>query len=341
MSFRPGLTLGLMLSAFAAFSSSSTYVLNSYGIGSGGTNNSSSTTYKLNGNINSQQSSTSPTSTTYNDGNGTVNTGQINVPPAPALSNGSSTYYNKLLMTINKTADPSDSLYAVAISTNNFSTTSYISATGTIVTSPVFQSYTAWGGSSGSYITGLANSTTYEVKASAMEGQFSNTNYGAYTSAATVSPSITFSVSPNSVSMGSLVPGTVITSSAITFGLTTNANSGGAIYVYGVHNGLYGASESYTIPATSSTLSSSTSGFGIQVSSVGQTSGGPFTISSPYNGTGSTVGTETTSPSVMTSSSAPIVGATASTVLKAITTGSVPTGSDYSETLTFISAANY
>jgi hypothetical protein len=340
MDLRRGLLVGLALSVFASFSSSTSYTLNSYGIGAGGTNNSSSSTYSVDGNLGNQTNLNSA-SGTYTNNSGTVNTGQLNSPPAPTLSNGSSTYYNKLLMTINNTADPSDSTYAVAISTNNFSTTNYVSASGTIVASPVYQSYSAWGGASGSYITGLSYSTTYEVEAAAKEGQFSNTKFGAYSSAATVSPSITFSVSPNSISMGSLVPNTVITSTSLSFGFTTNANAGGAIYVYGLRNGLYGASESYTIPAVSATLSSGSPGFGVQVSSASQTSGGPFTISSPYNGSGNTVGIESTVPQIMTNSAYPIVSGTASAVLKAITNANVPTGSDYSETLTFISAANY
>jgi hypothetical protein len=341
MSIRPGLLVAFSLPLFASFSSSSTYVLKSYGLGSGATNNSSSSTYNLNGNLGERANSTSPSSATYTANTGSVNTGQLNSPPAPTLSNGSSSYYNRLLMVINNSADPSDSLYAVAISSDGFATTNYVSASGTIVGTPVYQSYTAWGGSSGTYITGLQYSTTYEVKAAAVEGQFSNTEYGAYASAATVSPSITFSVSPNSISMGSLIPNTVVSSSSISFGLSSNANAGSAIYVYGLNNGLYGSSESYTIPAVSTSLTSSSPGFGIQVSSVGQASGGPFISSSPYNGTGNTVGAESSIPKLMAYSTYPITSATASTVLKAITNANVPTGSDYSETLTFLSAANY
>ena len=37
-----------------------------------------------------------------------------------------------------------------------------------------------------------------------MQGMFNNTNYGAYATASTVTSSLTFSLSPNSTSMGRL-----------------------------------------------------------------------------------------------------------------------------------------
>jgi hypothetical protein len=330
----------LSLPVIAAFSSSANYQLNSYGINGGGTNNTASTNYNLRGAAGEQTNGVT-NSTNYSAGNGSIQTGELNVPPAPTLSNGSNTYYNRLLVTINNTVDPSDSKFAIAISSNSFSTTNYVGASGTLVSSPVYQSYSSWGGASGSFIVGLANSTTYEVKVAALENQFSNTNFGSYASATTVSPSITFSLTPNSISMGTLTLGSVVTSSNISFGITTNGNSGAGIYIYGAHSGLYSATQSYTIPAYSGNLASQSEGFGAQGTSPTQTSGGPLSVTSPFNGTGNNVGAESTTPQQIFSSSNPIVSGSANANLQAIFGVSTPTASDYSETLTFISAANF
>ena len=197
--------------------------MNSYSVGPGATNNASSSTYHLQGTVGEQANGTTA-GTTYTANNGSVQTEQLNVPGAPTLSNGSNTYYNQLSFIVNTGILPSDATYAIAVSTDSFTTTNYVQADGTLNTTPVYQSYTAWGGSSGSFMTGLSASTAYEVKVAAKEGQFTNTEYGAYASASTVaSSSTTFSISPNSLSLGSLLPGSVVTSTNISLGFATGA----------------------------------------------------------------------------------------------------------------------
>src|SRR5688572_14903128 len=85
---------------FAAFSQSNNFELQNYSVGSGGTNDSSSSTYKLNstsGEITGQGSA----STTKKLEPSSIEGQQANVPSAPTLSNGGGTYYNKLDFIIN------------------------------------------------------------------------------------------------------------------------------------------------------------------------------------------------------------------------------------------------
>jgi hypothetical protein len=324
---------------FAAFSSSPSYQLKSYGVSPGGTNSSSSATYNLQGTAGEQTNGTSTGQTApYTANSGSIQTEQINVPPAPTLSNVT---YNSIKFTLDSSKDPSDATYAVAISSNNFVTTNYINSAGVLAGSAVYQTYASWGGSSGTNIVGLANNTTYEVKVAAMEGQFTNTEFGPFASATTTTPSVTFSVSPNSVSLGNLLPGSVVTSSNITLGFTTNALSGGAVYVYGANGGLRSTSRSFTIPAFTGDLSSQSQGFGVQATAPTQTSGGPFTLASPFNGTSHTVGAETVVPQQIVFTTSPITGGSANTNFQAITSSTTPSASDYQETLTFNAAANF
>ena len=332
------LTSGLVF--IASFSSSSNYQLNSYGISAAGTNTSSSSTYYLRGSL-GDQANGQTASPNDSSGNGPINTSAINTPPAPSLSNNNNTYYNKLLLIINASVDPSDATYSVEVSTNDFSSYSYLQASGVLGSSPVYQSYSAWGGSSGILIVGLANSTTYQARVDAQAGQFSDTNYSAYASTSTVAPTITFGVSPNNLSLGNLLPSQVTTSSNIALDLSTNGNSGGAIYVYGLYGGLYSNSANHLILASSGNLSSLNEGFGIQASNTSATSGGPLVIDSPYNGTGDNVGSESTTPTQFIYTTKPIISGSATANALAINSKNTPSANDYSETLTFIGAANY
>jgi hypothetical protein len=334
-------TLALVPLLFAAFSSGSTYQLQSYGLGPGATNSSSSTTYSLQGSAGEQANGTA-SSTNDTANNGSIQTEQLNIPGAPTLSNGSGTYYNKLNCVIAPGSDPTDTQFAMAVSTNNFATTlGYVQANGTIGASQVYQTYTTWGGAGGQLILNLSPSTTYEVAVAAMQGKFTNTNFGAYATAATVGLTMTFSVSPNSLSLGSLLPGTVSTSSSLTLSFATDAANGGSVYDYGTNNGLLSANTSHTIPAFTGNLVGHAEGFGIQASGATQSSGGPLSIASPYNGTGNVVGSESTVPAQFLTTSGAIVGGSASSTVQAITSSTTPAATDYKETLTFIAAGSF
>ncbi len=335
-----GLFVSGMVTLFAAFSASSTYELNSYSIGPGGTNNAASSTYRTQSNVGEISGTSS--STTYTNKAGAVQAEQINVPEAPTLSNGSGTYYNELQFIINFTNEASNATYAVAVSDNNFTTTNYVQATGLLGSTPVYQSYVAWGGASGSYITGLANSTTYEVKVAAMNGLFTNTEFGPSATATTTAPSISFSISPASLSLGNLTAGSVIVSSSdITANLTTNAESGANVFVIGQYGGLKSLSSGYQINGVTGNLTALTEGFGLQGASTTVSSGGPLSFVSPYNGTANNVGGVFTTYNQIMTTPGEVQSGIGSINVQAKSANTDPAGSDYQEQLTFSASASF
>lgn len=337
---------------FAAFSASSNYKLNSYSVGPAGTSNSHSTNYYTQS-TGGEVGGNATASSTKGGTSGNVQTEQLAVPQAPTLSNNSGLYYNQLLVTLNDNAGtnnyPSDVTFSVGVSTTNCFTSAcvqsgavkFVQTGGTLGSSQFYQTYSAWGSGSGTNITGLTSSTTYYVSIAAMQGSFTNTEYGPSASQATAAPSVTFSVTPNSLSFSNLLPGTVYTSSNVTFSLATNAVYGAAIYNAGTYGGLHSAAKSSIIPATTGNLSSGSHGFGLQGSSTSQTSGGPISIATPYNGSGNTVGAESSSYTPTFTTSAPVTGGSATMNMQAKASGTDPASNDYHETMTFVAAASF
>lgn len=332
--------LGLGM-VFAAFSSSTSYKLNSYSVGGGSTNSSASSNYSLQastGQVNGPTSS----SATYSTKSGAIQTEQTNVPPAPTLSNGGGTYYNQLNFIINTASNPTDAQYAVAVSTTSgFTVTNYVQADGTLNTTPVYQTYAQWGSGSGTLAVGLLPNTTYWFKVNSIQGKFTNAAYGPSANLATVGPAISFSLTPNTISFGSLLPGSVVTSpSTISLTFATNASNGGAIYSAGQNTGLVSASSSnYNIHvlAPSGDLSSLSEGFGIK----GLTASAPLSIQTPYDGSSNVVGAVYTTFQPVFSASASVTSGTATATLLAKSSISTPSATDYQDTLTFIAAASY
>lgn len=348
------LLAGLGISFFAAMPSTGSYQLNSYGFGSGGTANSSTPNYSLEGTTGELSGQTSTTST-YSTKPGFIETQQANVPTV-TLSNPSS-YYDKLRFVIGQQNNPSDAKYALQVKVNdvtcdfNTGTIRYVKidlTLGASLTTSDYQTYATWGGASGANIIGLSSNTTYCIRAKATQGQFTESGYGPSTNAATVGQQISFCVYTNancgaggaSEAFGGLTIGSV-TNSPTNIGVdfATNGNSGGNIYIYSANGGLKSNSAPYTITSATADLSSVNEGFGAQVASVSQSSGGPFTKVSPYNGASNNVGILSTSVTNILTSSSSIVGGTAAIQLKAKARNTTPAATDYAETLTLIAAA--
>lgn len=346
------LSIGAGLLVFASFSSSSNYKLNSYSVSPAGTSNSHSANYYTQS-TGGEVAGTTVQSTHDTDTSGGVQTEQLAVPQAPSVGNGSGTFYNQLLVTLSNNAGtssyPADVTFSIGVSTANCFTSAcvqsgavkFVQTGGTLGSSQFYQTYSSWGSGSGTSVTGLSPSTTYFIAVAAEQGKFTNTEYGTSASATTVSPTVTFSVSPNSLNFSSLLIGSVFTSSNVTFSLATNGAFGATIYDAGQFGGLHSTSESTTIPALTGNLTSNSHGFGLQGASVSQTSGGPLSIDSPYNGTGNTVGTESASFTPIFSSSTSLVGGSATMNVQAKAAGTDPAGSDYQEVLTFVATAGF
>jgi hypothetical protein len=343
--------VGLML--FAALPATSTYKLNSYGFGSGGTAGSSTATYSLEGASGDLSGSPSST-TTYTSKPGVIQAGQAEVPLVSAFDNNGGEYYNKLHITVNPKSNPTDTKYLISISTDNFvSNVTYLLPDGTLtstLTTTAYQTYTALGGSSGTVIIGLVPGTNYYARARAAQGSYSESSYSPTVGpVATASPSLTFSLvtstqasPPFSVDFGSLTAGSIATSSnTIDLSLSTNGTTGGDIYVVAQNGALLSSSTGGRIDSVTTDLSSSPNGFGAQNSSITQSSGGPFSVVSPFGATGTNVANITTSAKSLYTSTNPITNGVGKLRLKAKASNNDVAATDYREVLTFIAAGNF
>lgn len=323
--------------------SSTSYQLNNYGFGSGGTSNSTSSNYRLNA-TSGETSNVQSTSTNYKLRSGNNNSQQAYVPAAPTFTNPSN-FYNKLKFILVPGASPTDTKFSIVVSTDNFATKQYVQIDDTLGTTKTYQTYAAWGGASGQLIVGLSPTTTYAMAANAIHGNFTETEFGPAASAATVAPSITFDIdvsatdtetsAPYNVDFASLYPGSAVTSNEkIWVDLSTNAVSGAGVYVSSQYGGLRSASKNYTIPSATADLSVATSGFGAQSTSATQSSGGPITVSSPYNGTGQNVGIMDPTIRQIYASTVPVTSGRSSFDLMAKSSTTTPASNDYAETIT-------
>ncbi len=323
---------------------SSTYKIQSYQFGGGGLATAAAGTsshYALNANI-GQVESASASSTHYVTNNGITYLQMANVPPAPAFTNPSS-YSDKLQVVINTGGNPSDTKYAIAVSPDAFvSTTKYVQADTTLGTSPVFQTNAVWG-ATGFNVIGLSAGTTYSAKVTAKQGNFSQSNFSAYAQASTINTTFSLSITPNTVSIGSLTPGSVITSgTTVTSTITTNGGGGGTIYVYDANTGLLSSSTSYTISSVSNDLSSISEGYGLRGTTTGQSSGGPMRIISPYNGASNNVGIiDSTKRPIFDSTGTAVTSGTATFEVKAKASNVAKAATDYSDILTIIGSATF
>ena len=245
-------------------------------------------------------------------------------------------------MTIDTTGNAAtDTTFAVAVSTDSFTTTSYIQADGTLGATALFQTYVQWGSTSGVFMTGLTAATTYQVKVSAMQGKFTNSAYGPVASSTTASVNISFSVSPNAQTLPNLLGSTIVSGSTITANFATNASFGGNVYVSDSNIGLLSTSRSATIVSASADLTAASHGYGLRGTGISQTSGGPLALTSPYNAAANIVGALQTAPRILFGTSAPVVGGSATAIFQAKAAATDPAASDYQDVVTFIAAASF
>ncbi|MFZ1627161.1 MAG: hypothetical protein WAT81_05160 [Candidatus Moraniibacteriota bacterium] len=336
-----------------AFPASTNFQLKDFGYGGGGVANGTSSNYAIEG-IAGEQNATQLDGTTYDLGPGLQFTNQANVPPAPTFTNPSN-YYNKLALTLVTGGNPTDTLFAIAISADNFVTTNYIQSDNTVGAAlglEDYQTYAAWGGGSGFMVIGLASSTTYKVKVKSWQGKFTETGYGPEASAATVGSRLTFDIDvsasdtdtspPYTTNIGSLIAGTVTSSpEKIWVDFDTNGESGGKVYVVASNAGLQSSRASYTISSVTGNLTSLSEGFGAQGSSATQSAGGPFVVATAYNLASNNVAVADTVIREIFSASTPVTSARGSFLLKAKSSVVTPAASDYTETLTVLASASF
>ncbi|MDB5169135.1 MAG: hypothetical protein JWO41_491 [Candidatus Saccharibacteria bacterium] len=342
---------------FATLPATSTYQLNSYGFGSGSASGVHTTTYSLEGSTGDLSGGRSSTAA-YTTKPGFIESAQAQVPLVSAFDNNGGQYYNKLHITINEAqvpAPPSDTEYLISVSTDNFASPAnytYLQPDGTLsstLNTSDYQSYTTLGGSSGTLIIGLLANTTYYARVRAVQGNFTESSYSPTVSITTANPSLTFNLitsdnspPPYSIDFGTLTAGSITQSSnTIDTTLSTNGAVGGDIYIVAQNGALVSSTSGGRIDSVTTDLTSASHGFGAQSTFIGQTSGGPFSIASPFTVSGTNVALIGTTAQSLYTSSAPITGGLGKLRLKAKPSNTDVAATDYREVLTFIAAGNF
>jgi hypothetical protein len=331
----------LLLGLLAAVPSSTNFTLEAYDFGTG-SGAPSSSNYNLQASLGAEGGSLS--SGSYGLPPGIRASSTVSAPAAPTFTNPDNSY-NRLRLTLNASGFPSDVTYLIAISDDNFVTTQYVQTDQTIgpsVNAANYQSYATWGGAGGFWVLGLDYGVTYKVKVAALQGQDTGGPFGPSATAATVQPSVTFAVStsltgspPFNVNFTSLTPGSVVSANATVLAdITTNALNGGGILIKSQNAGLTSSVAGNTIASATADLASAGSGYGAQVTSTSQTSGGPFTEVSPFDGTSDNVGGLTAALRQLASFPGPIDAGNVTTTFKAKATATTPSATDYSDNLT-------
>ncbi|HWY79147.1 MAG TPA: hypothetical protein VNW29_02200 [Candidatus Sulfotelmatobacter sp.] len=316
------------------------YIFKDYNFG-GSNGAANSTNYSLLGTV-GEGVAGKTNSPNYSLGDGLAFTLNAYVPPAPTITNPAN-YYNKLNLVINAGSNATDTKFAIAVSPDNFTaTTKYIQTDYTLGGTAIWQTKATWG-ATGFTIIGLTPGTTYTAKISALQGNFTQSAFGPTAQATTVSPTLSFSLSQNSVSIGQLNPATVVTAPAtVTVTVSSNGTNGTVVYLNDSSNGLFSTATNYTIAAVNGDLGSLSEGYGIRGASTSQTSGGPMEILSPYNGIGTTVGNVTTTKqAIFDSSNQPITTGQALFEIKAKASNITKAATDYTDTITLVTAATF
>jgi len=218
---------------------STNYEIKTYDFGSGGTQETTSTNYAIQGQTGTQDAGQT-TSTNYAANGGLTFVNQASVPPAPTFTNPA-TNYDRLKITLDTTGNASDTKYAIAISSDNFATdTRYLQSDntiGTVLGAEDWQTNATWG-PTGFFVKTLEGSTTYTIKVKAQNGKYTETAWGPTAQVATVSPSLTFGISQSTLTFNNLNSGNSYTDSTKFTTLTTSTNAYYGYTIFGHETGV-------------------------------------------------------------------------------------------------------
>lgn len=331
----------------------------------GGGEESSSTNYTSRDSISDIESGSS-SSSNYVNPSGFQPGAYPGIPGQPTLTNTGGTLYNSLdFVVVTGDGQQSDTTYAIAISSDDFVTTYFIQTDDTLGTAEAWQTYAGWNSGTGERVTGLSPSTTYKIKVKASYGAGSDaedteSGYSQTATAATVAPSLTFSIA--GVSSGTTIAGqtTTVSSSATAIGfgtltigdgnpniaaqsvtVTTNATGG---YTATARHDQDLTSQNADVIATVSGTNASPAAFGTGVTT------GRFgyhtTDSSLCTGSGSRFSADDTyasmeaSPEEIACDTGPVSSQVTQLVYKLVI-GNLQEAGDYQSTVTYIATATY
>jgi hypothetical protein len=276
--------------------------------------------------------------------------------------------YNKARFEITPNSNPSDTLYTIAISTDNFANdVKYIDGTTFMPESASnhnindFRTETYWEDETFN-ILGLSINTTYYIRISALNGDFTQSDYSIPASTTTGSGSIFFDIdiaptsgvttetpAPYTISFtgnDDLMAGAAATTAPSLVWLDISSNSAGGVAVvqFGKYGGLYSATTMQTISSIDANLDSAAEGFGLQSYYIDNDTSaylGNLAVESNYGGDINTVGAVETTANKIYDGDGPIQNGRVALYLKAKASTSKTPATDYSEEIYFILVPRY
>jgi hypothetical protein len=282
---------------------------------------------------------------------------------------GSTGCYNKARFEIEEYTNPSDTLYTVQISEDNFvSDVKCVSGSTFMPTSLSncdindFRTKEYWE-TEDFNIKGLNANTQYYIRISALHGNFTQSDYSAISSATTSMGFVEFDIDiatssgytvesspPYSVSFSGeerLIPGAgaVTAPNLVWLDLLSNAEGGVAIINQGANGGLYSPTTTETIVSSNLDLDGALAeGFGLQNYYIGYDAStylGSITATTNYLGSGNVVGEVLTDARKVYDASGPINAGRMGLYLEARAAESRTSATDYTEFITFVSVPRY
>ena len=276
---------------------------------------------------------------------------------------GPSGCYDKARFEIDTNGNPTDTLYAVMISTDNFvSDIKYVDGSSfwpeSISTHNLsdFLTKTDWE-TEDFNIQGIQTATTYYIKIIALHGDFTQTEEGPVANATTSAGSIFFDLDiedetgitaetapPYTISFTGayeLIGGSaaITAENRIWIDGGTNSQGGFAIIVRGVNGGLRSNTTGQTIVSSTVDLNTVPEGFGIQSEYINYDTYpylGSITATTAYSGTGNSVGIVGTTATKVYESDAPVFNGRMALKVIAKPGTNKTAATDYQETIYFV-----
>lgn len=335
----------LTSNAYADLPSSSNYKLQNYSFGAGGTTNSTSSNYGLNG-VAGEVEFGQQNSSNFKVGSGLTYMLKANVPGAPTLSIPTNNY-DRFLFVLNTSGNPSDTTYALEISTTSdfSSNVNYIKQDGTVgptLTTADYQTYTGWGGASGTYVTGLTPDVTYYVRAKARQGDFTESEYGPAANITTQDPALTFTINNPAINFNNLNAGNSYTDSTQSDTLTTSTNAinGYIVYGYETHALIDTAGDTISNYSSPNSAPTAWSGIGFGYTTSDTTLSGAGGVNRFNNGTNYAGFTTSAPGDPIADNTVPVTNDTDTVSYRVTATSSTPAGT-YKNTVIYTVVPSY
>lgn len=276
--------------------------------------------------------------------------------------------YDRARFEIDTNDNPTDTLYAIQISEDNFSSdvryidaATYESEEYSSHNINDFRTKTQWETDTFNVL-GLDQATQYYIRIIALHGDFTETEEGPSQTATTAGTSSSFDIDiagiggvstetdppftisftgTNSILAGA---GTVTADNLIWMDAETNGAGGFAIVQKGTNGGLYSTTRSAQIDSVTGDLDSLSEGFGLQSYYVDYDTGtglGSITAQTNYSGSGANVGIVDTDWNKVYDGDGPIVAGRMALYVMARAGTDKLGATDYDETITFVFVPRY